>query len=113
MITLALTAIWRRVFFALIALGLVLAPLQMVHPVNAMPSMVMDSGDCVQKPTCCDEGKKDCSQMPGCFAKCGGYSTPAITFPILEPTLAAVDHIGAAAVLEPRATSPPRRPPRI
>jgi hypothetical protein len=104
--------VWRMLC-ALIALGLMLAPVQLVQPANAVPTMTMDGSDCEKPPSCCEQGKKDCSQMPGCFAKCGGFSTPATQPAFVMSLLTKLDADGIALVLEPHATSPPRRPPRI
>jgi hypothetical protein len=49
----------------LIALGLILPPLQLAQPVSAMPSMAMESDDCMKPPSCCEQVKKDCSLMLG------------------------------------------------
>ena len=107
-------AIAWRILCAVIALGLMVASIQLTQPASAMPTMVMDGSDCVEQLSCCEQGKKDCSQMPGCFAKCGGFThsfalTPVVTFVVTDLD----DSEGIALVLEPNATSPPRRPPRI
>jgi hypothetical protein len=104
--------LWRMIC-ALIALGLMLAPLQLTQPASAMPSMSMETGDCMKPPSCCEQGKKDCSSMPGCFAKCGGFAAQAIFLQFELAVLTDLQSEGLALVLEPHATSPPRRPPRI
>jgi hypothetical protein len=111
----ALTAsavVWR-ILCALIALGLMLTPLQMVQPASAMPTMAMEDGDCMKPPTYCEQDNNDCSQMPGCFAKCSGFATPATFLPFVLSMLTNLQGEGLALALEPHATSPPRRPPRI
>jgi hypothetical protein len=51
--------------------------------------------------------------MPGCFAKCGGFAAQAIFLQFELAVLTDLQSEGLALVLEPHATSPPRRPPRI
>ncbi|MBZ0262515.1 MAG: hypothetical protein K8F90_18185 [Hyphomicrobiales bacterium] len=99
--------------FALIALGLMLAPLQFAQPAAAITTMSMQDDDCVKPPNCCDQGKEDCSEMPGCFAKCGGFLALSVFAPVAIALLTDVDGKAVVLVLEPHATSPPRRPPRI
>jgi hypothetical protein len=100
-------------FCVLIALGLMVAPLQLAQPASAMPAMSMESGDCMKPPSCCEQGKKDCSLMPGCFVKCSGFAASETFHPFELVVLTDLQNEGLALVLEPHATSPPRRPPRI
>lgn len=101
------------IFCAIIAFGLMVAPLQFVRPAMAMTAMSMQDGDCAKPPNCCEQGKKDCSEMPGCFAKCGGFQVLATFAPVTVTLLTDVDSPAVVLVREPHATSPPRRPPRI
>lgn len=100
----------------LIALGLLLAPVQAAAVSLAEQTMQMGSEACPKKPSCCDMSKttRICSDAAVCFAKCGGATgfehQPGIVG--LSFTVA-VPHSSLALALSPFAPPPLRRPPRI
>jgi hypothetical protein len=100
----------------LIALGLLLAPVQAAAVSLASQTMQMGSETCPEKPSCCDLSKstRACTDATVCFAKCGGAAGFAHQAGIayLSVTVAVIKSPSALALL-PFAPPPLRRPPRI
>lgn len=103
----------RRFLYALIALALMLAPIQFAQPAKATSLAAIQTSDCMKPPKCCEQGKKDCAQMPGCVANCSALLSPGVFVPFAVLNLTAVEGVAVPVVLKAHATSPPRRPPRI
>ena len=113
----------KRILFGMIALALVLAPVQAATLAKAdgamtdmaMPKLtVMAKMDCPQKKDCCDKEKSGCPSPQSCMVQCG---TSFATLNSVEDRLISFNAIvlmNPTAIL-PDSTAPPplRRPPRI
>ena len=99
----------------LIALGLLLAPVQATAMPLASQAMVMGEA-CPKKQSCCDMSKstRTCSDAAACFVKCGGATgfdhQSSIVSLAFSTTIA---HSALALALSPFAPPPLRRPPRV
>jgi len=121
-------AILKRILFGMIALALVLAPVQattspkadvamtgMAMANMAMAKMTaMAKMDCPQKKNCCDKEKSGCPSSQSCMVQC---SASFVTLNSIEVRMVSFDSIvpmNSSAIL-PDSTAPPplRRPPRI
>ena len=100
----------------LIALSLLLVPVQATAMSLASQTMVMGSDACPKKPPCCDMSKstRTCSGAAVCFAKCGAAAGVAYQSGIvsLAFTVAVVES-SLALAFSPFAPPPLRRPPRV
>ena len=100
----------------LIALGLLLAPVQASAVSLASQAMQAGSDACAKQQSCCDMSKstRTCTDAAACFAKCGGATGLEHQAGIVNLQLsAAIAHSPLALALSPFAPPPLRRPPRV
>jgi hypothetical protein len=113
----------KRILFGMIALALVLAPIQATTSANADVAMTgmamskmtaMTKTDCPQKKSCCDKEKSGCPSLQSCIVQC---SASFATLNTVEDQLISYSTIVMmnSSALSPDSTAPPplRRPPRI
>jgi hypothetical protein len=123
-----ITATLKRILFGMIALALLLAPVQAALSAKtdvamtgmAMTNMAMSkmtamtTMDCPQTKNCCDNGKSGCPSPQSCMVQC---SASFATLNSAEDRLIAFNAIVLmnSLALSPDSTAPPplRRPPRI
>ena len=107
---------FRMLIGMLIALGLLLTPVQASAVSLAAQTMQMGSEACPKKQSCCDMSKstRTCSDAAACFVKCGGATgfdhQSSIVSLAFSTTIA---HSALALALSPFAPPPLRRPPRV
>jgi hypothetical protein len=106
----------RRVLFGMIVFALAFAPLQSFSLASATTTMVMVKADCpqTQKKDCCDKEKSDCMMKQSCMTS---YNSSLGTLNVAELKAMGIQTeklaMADAAFLEPHASPPLRRPPRI
>lgn len=114
MIDFRFIAALKRVLFGLVVLALAFAPLQSITPASASTAMAMGKTDCPQKKSCCDKEKSDCMTKQSCISSCyssfGSMSSAELNVFATGPEKLAMS---VTAFLEPHASLPLRRPPRI
>lgn len=114
MIDFRFIAAFKRVLFGLVVSALAFAPLQSIAPASAAIAMTMGKTDCPQKKSCCEKEKSDCMTKQSCISNC--YSSfGSMNFVELNvfATSPGKVTVFVAAFLEPHASPPLRRPPRI
>ena len=107
---------FRILIGMLIALGLLLAPVQATAVSVESQTMEIGGESCPQKQSCCDMSKSTltCSDAAACFAKCGGAAGFEHQAGIVNLQFStAIVHSPLALALSPFAPVPLRRPPRI
>jgi hypothetical protein len=120
---LRISATLKRILFGMIALALMLAPVQSATFAKndvAMTGMAMSKMtamakmDCPQKKNCCDKEKSGCPSPQSCMVQC---SASFATLNSVEDQLISFRTIVLmnSSALSPDSTAPPplRRPPRI
>jgi hypothetical protein len=106
----------RRVLFGMIVFALAFAPLQSFSLASATTTMAMGKADCpqTQKKNCCDKEKSNCMMKQSCMTS---YNSSLGTLNLAELQAMRVQTeklaIADAAFLEPHASPPLRKPPRI
>ncbi len=121
-------AILKRILFGMIALALVLAPVQattspkadvamtgMAMANMAMAKMTaMAKTDCPQKKNCCDKEKSGCPSPQSCMAQCNASFASLSSVEDRLISFNSIVLMNSSAIL-PDSTAPPplRRPPRI
>jgi hypothetical protein len=123
MFELRIIAILKRILFGMIALALVLAPVQAATSAEtdvAMANMAtskmtaVTKTDCPQKKSCCDKEKSGCPSPQSCMVQCSaGFATLNSEQDLLISFSTIV--LMNSSALSPDSTAPPglRRPPRI
>jgi hypothetical protein len=118
-----INATLKRILFGIIALALVLAPMQAATSSKAdaaMTSMAMSKmtamtkTDCPQKKNCCDKGKSGCPSPQSCMVQCSANFATLNTVDDQLISIGTIELMNSSA-LSPDSTAPPplRRPPRI
>ena len=104
----------RRILFGMVVLALAFAPLQSITPASAATTMVMGKTDCPQKKSCCDKEKSDCMTKLSCVSSCDSGFAPLGLVELKVMTISPEKlAMSVMAFLEPHASPPLRRPPRI
>jgi len=104
----------RPLLGVLIALGLIVAPIQAMGVSKASFTTEMSGEPCPKKPSCCEkpDPMQKCADAAGCFVKCGGATalenSELVSLPITLP----VDFMALAVAISPFGPPPLRRPPR-
>jgi hypothetical protein len=97
---------------ALIALGLLIAPISLSGTAMAATDEMTVSTNCPEKRECCDKSTPDCAVSPSCLAKCGGLSGMTLEAGNWLPELSGGLPAGRTHVPAGFSTPPPKRPPR-
>ena len=118
----------KRILFGMVALALVLAPVQTATSAKADVAMTgmamtnmamskmtaMSKMDCPQKKNCCDKEKSGCPSPQSCMAQCNASFASLNSVEDRLISFIAIVLMNSSAIL-PDSTAPPplRRPPRI